>query len=102
MVQQGRNAAQEDAHAMVGEASAAPSRPAAATSEPETAARVPREPFGTRISPSLHLWLKRDVLRLQEELGRRAKIESVVEALLLEYQADPDLRARVQERVRRE
>lgn len=91
MLDQGRAAAQEE-----------PTPRVAATPDVRAEPAEARASWGTRILPSLHRFLKSEVLRLEYALDRRVKVESVVEALLQEYQADPALRARVQERVRRE
>ena len=57
-----------------------------------------REPFATRLKPSLRHGLKRRVLDLSEQ-GERVTVEDVIEALLLRYIEDEAFQREIEEQL---
>jgi hypothetical protein len=55
-----------------------------------------REPFATRLRPSLKYALKQRVLELNGQ-GERVTVETVIEALLLRYTEDKEFQREVEE-----
>ena len=71
--------------------------PASAAGSPKKTVEK-REPFATRLKPSLKFALKQRVLELNEQ-GERATVESVIEALLLRYTEDKEFQREVEEKL---
>lgn len=59
-----------------------------------------KKSLGTRIRPSMHHFLRGLALEMESEVYHRVHLEDILDALLMELQADPELRAKVTERCR--
>lgn len=85
----------------------APASPATAAAAPAAPTPAPaptvsaeaRVHFGSRMRPSLQTLIHQTSVDLRVQLGRRVLLERVLEAIMEEYRDDPDLRARVAQRV---